>query len=164
MVELGRCLTFLLALGLVSSCASATQRGQTLYVEGRLIEAAEVFEHCEESLNRYNPRERVSYGLYRGVTLLRLGDLDGAGRWLHFAQQAESHEPGSIAPEDVLTLKLALSDLDRRRSLTTPAVDPWTDVVAHAAENDSPAGPDVVVPPETTTPPPRTSAPKLRQP
>lgn len=145
MVALCRCLSLLFTLACVNACANATKRGQALYVEGRLIEAAEVFEHGEDRLATISNKDRVRYGLYRGATLLKLGDLDGASRWLYFAQQAENHSPGSIEPGDLLTLRLAFKDLDRRRALAEPAVHPLTGAMA----SDRPLAPDVLAPVES---------------
>jgi hypothetical protein len=143
MVVLGRRLLLLFVLGSLPGCANATRRGQSLYVDGRLIEAAEVFEHGETLLERASAKDRVRYGLYRGATLLKLGDLDGASRWLYFAQQAETHSPGALEAADLQTLRLAFKDLDRRRALMKPTVDPLTGAVAA----DSALGaPDVVAP------------------
>jgi hypothetical protein len=141
----GRFSSLLFCLALMTSCANATQHGRALYVEGRLIEAAEVFEHGEWQLAQLDAKAHVRYGLYRGATLLELGDLDGASRWLYFAQQAESHSPGSLEPSDAQTLRLAFRDLDRRRALVKPAVDPMTGAVAGAR----PIAPDVVAPGES---------------
>jgi hypothetical protein len=147
----GRCLALMLALGL-SACANPTHRGRALYVEGRLIEAAEVFEHGEGNLDHLGSRDCVRYGLYRGATLLKLGDLDGAARWLYFAQQAEDHSPGSLESSERQLLRLAFKDLDRRRSLMKPAVDPLNGAVARAQANGEPLGPDVVSPVDTSVP------------
>jgi hypothetical protein len=150
MLDLGRCFLLLLVLGLLPACANAVKRGQTLYVEGRLIEAAEVFEHGEAHLAEIGDKDRVCYGLYRGATLLKLGDLDGAGRWLYFAQQAASRSPGSLEPSDVVTLRLAFKDLDRRRALVNPNVDPLNGAVAHSSSVAQAHLADVVVPVESS--------------
>jgi hypothetical protein len=136
----GRLLSFLFCLALVPGCANATQRGRALYVDGRLIEAAEAFEHGEWQLAQLDAKARVRYGLYRGATLLQLGDLEGASRWLYFAQQAENHSPGSLEPSDAQMLRFAFKDLDRRRALVKPTVDPMTGAVAGA----KPVAPDMV--------------------
>lgn len=151
MQDYGRCLALVLALGL-SACANPTQRGQALYVEGRLIEAAEVFEHGEENLNHLGSRDCVRYGLYRGATLLKLGDLDGAARWLYFAQQAENHNPGSLEASDRQLLRLAFKDLDRRRSQLKPAVDPLSGAMARANGTLDSLSPDVVAPVDSSAP------------
>lgn len=152
MEDFGRCLALLIALGL-SACANPTQRGKALYVDGRLIEAAEVFEHGEPNLEHMGSSDCVRYGLYRGATLLKLGDLDGAAQWLYFAQQAESHHPGSLESSDRQLLRLAFKDLDRRRALVKPAVDPLTGAVARASAGlSAPLVPDVVAPVDSSSP------------
>jgi hypothetical protein len=156
MVVSGRSLSLLFCLGLLPGCANATQHGRTLYNEGRLVEAAELFEHGEPRLTQLDAKTRAHYGLYRGATLLKLGDLDGASRWLYFAQQAETHSPGSLQSSDAMMLRLAFNDLDRRRALVKPAVDPMTGAMAGA----KPVAPDVVTPGEsaaTTTASPNLS-------
>jgi hypothetical protein len=152
MLDAGRCLFLLLVLGLLPACGNPVRHGRTLYVEGRLIEAAEVFEHGEAHLAKMSDRDRVSYGLYRGATLLKLGDLDGAGRWLYFAQQAENHNPGSLEPSDVQTLRLAFTDLDRRRALVNPNVDRLKEAVAHSSSGAQTLAADVVLPAESSAP------------
>jgi len=155
---LGRFVLLLSCLAVVFGCANTTERGRALYVEGRLVDAAEVFEHGEWQLGQLDPKARVHYGLYRGATLLSLGDLDGASRWLYFAQQAENHSPGSLAPSDAQMLKVAFTDLDRRRALVRPTVDPMTGAVAGARPVAPDIAPDVVAPgeaPSATTPTPR---------
>jgi hypothetical protein len=153
MVVLGRSVSLLFCAGLVLGCANATQHGRTLYVDGRLVEAAEIFEHGEPHLAQLDAKTRVRYGLYRGATLLKLGDLDGASRWLYFAQQAENHSPGALEPSDALMLRLAFKDLDRRRALVKPAIDPMTGAMAGA----KPFAPDMVV---RERPQPRSHAPE----
>ncbi len=159
MVVLGRYFSLLICLGLLPGCANATQHGRTLYNEGRLVEAAEIFEHGEPRLVQLDPKTRVNYGLYRGATLLKLGDLDGASRWLYFAQQAETRSPGSLESSDALMLRLAFRDLDRRRALVKPAVDPMSGAMAGA----KPVAPDVEVSGEssaaTNTPPNHSGSP-----
>ncbi|HMA93158.1 MAG TPA: hypothetical protein VKP30_10760 [Polyangiaceae bacterium] len=149
MEDFGRRLILLLGLALLPSCANPIQRGKALYVEGRLVEAAEVFEHGEDNLATLNSQECIRYGLYRGATLLKLGDLDGAARWLYFAQQAESHHPGSIELSDVQMLRLAFKDLDRRRLLVKPSLDPLKGAVARANGGEV-LGPDVAQPVESS--------------
>ena len=163
MVHSGRALSLLLVV-LLPGCVNATHRARTLYVEGHLVEAAEVFEHSEYRLTSIDAKERVRYGLYRGATLLKLGDLDGASRWLYFAQQAAAHSPGAIDASDALTLQLAFKDLDRRRTLAKPHIDPLKGAVAVVADSHA-ITPDVVVPvePAATASSPATGAPAMPQ-
>jgi hypothetical protein len=84
-----------LVLG-AAGCSSYVKRGGALYAEGRYVEAAEVFEHTESQLGRASTREKAEYGTYRGLTLLVLGDLPNAHRWLGYAYQLEQRYPGSL--------------------------------------------------------------------
>lgn len=83
------------ALG-AAACGTFVQRGSTLYEEGDYIEAAEVFEHTEGQLDDATPRDCAEYGLYRGLTLLALGDVRNAQRWLGYAYQVERQFPGTL--------------------------------------------------------------------
>jgi len=92
-------LPLLLALGLVA-CTHYVSRGSDLYFQGRYIEAAQVLEQTEARLGEAEPNERAEYGLYRGATLLRLGDLDGALHWLEYAREWQRKEPGSLRADE----------------------------------------------------------------
>ena len=85
-----------LTAAVTSGCETHVRRGSTLYGDGRYVEAAEVFEQTEYRLTGYTPRERAEYGLYRGMTLLVLGDLASARRWLTYAYEVERVAPGSL--------------------------------------------------------------------
>jgi tetratricopeptide (TPR) repeat protein len=92
-------LPLLLALELVA-CTHYVSRGSDLYFQGRYIEAAQVLEQTEARLDEAAPYERAEYGLYRGATLLRLGDLDGALHWLEYAREWQSKAPGSLRADE----------------------------------------------------------------
>jgi hypothetical protein len=85
----------LLLFGL-GACEGYVKRGSTLYTERRYVEAAEVFERTENRLTESTPRQRAEYGLYRGLTLLVLGDLIHAERWLAYAHEIERALPGTL--------------------------------------------------------------------
>lgn len=113
------------------ACTFYVHRGSDLYYQGRYIEAAQVLEQTETRLLEADPVERAEYGLYRGATLLRLGDLDGALRWLEYARLWESRHPGALDSQQRELLEeqsIALrSDLERRaaaegRSLESRAI------------------------------------------
>lgn len=103
-------------LGLVTltACEGYVRRGSTLYADGRYIEAAEVFERTEDRLPEATPREKAEYGLYRGMTLLVLGDLDNARRWLAYAYQVERNQPGTLRHDRRALLDRGWYELDRR--------------------------------------------------
>ncbi len=103
---------------LFAACTHYVGRGGDLYYEGRYIEAAHVLEMSETRVTSASPLEQASYGLYRGATLLRLGDLEGAERWLSYARQRVHLHPGTLSPDQTELLEetsIALhADLDRR--------------------------------------------------
>lgn len=103
---------------LLSACTFYVHRGSDLYYQGRYIEAAQVLEQTESRLVEADAVERAEYGLYRGATLLRLGDLDGALRWLEYARLWDSRHPGALDAQQRELLdeqSIALrSDLERR--------------------------------------------------
>jgi hypothetical protein len=106
----------------VLACTYFVSRGSDLYAQGRYIEAAQVLEQTEYRLaSSRDADEHAEYGLYRGATLLRLGDLDGAQRWLEYAQQWEQRHPGALRDDERDLLEervIALQgDLERRHAI-----------------------------------------------
>jgi hypothetical protein len=111
------------ALGLVTltACEGYVRRGSTLYADGRYIEAAEVFERTEERLPESTPREKAEYGLYRGMTLLVLGDLENARRWLGYAYDIERAQPGTLRHDRRVLLDRGWYQLDLRNQREVPS-------------------------------------------
>lgn len=124
-------------MALASACARSTERGRVLYVEQRFIEAAEVFEHSESQLSEYEVRDRASYGLYRGMTLLRLGDLDGAARWLYYAQTSVASHSGALSPPELRALQLANNLLEETRGREPGSPNPLGGAVARSTTAES---------------------------
>ena len=102
----------------VVGCTHYVGRGSDLYYQGRYIEAAHVLEMSEPRLTGASQVERATYGLYRGATLLRLGDLEGAERWLDYSQTVSARHPDVLRPDEIELLQETLialrADLDRR--------------------------------------------------
>ena len=100
------------------ACTHYVGRGSDLYYQGRYIEAAHVLEMSEQRLREADPEDRVTYGLYRGATLFRLGDLDGARRWLEYSEHIAAANPQLLRGDEKELLSetmIALrADLDRR--------------------------------------------------
>lgn len=115
----------------LAACADQLRRGTTLYADGRFIEAAEVFEQSERLASTAPPRERAEYATYRGLTLLGLGDLRNAERWLAFAYQIERASPGALRPEGRAALDAGWEKLEER-SRVRPAA-PTSPTTALAA-------------------------------
>lgn len=104
-----------LALPLAAGCEGHVRRGSVLYADGRYVEAAEVFEQTELRLTEYTPRERAEYGLYRGMTLLVLGDLPNARRWLTYAYEVERVAPGALRTDRRALLDRGWFELGQRQ-------------------------------------------------
>ncbi|MFO7181604.1 MAG: hypothetical protein DIU78_023080 [Pseudomonadota bacterium] len=105
----------LLAFAATCGCgAQYVARGAELYSSGEYIEAAEVFERTESRLSDSSASERARYGLYRGATLLALGDVRRAGRWLGYSEELARAKPTLLSEEERVMLRRALDDLAQR--------------------------------------------------
>jgi hypothetical protein len=111
-------------------------RGANYYIERRYIDAAQVFEHAEPELVAYDDAQRARYGLYRGATLLELGDMTEAERWLMFGHQLAAKNPGALSGTERTALREALSSARARKAsqqaspLDSAALDAASDVPA----------------------------------
>jgi hypothetical protein len=83
-------LVALMSAWVVCGCSHYLARGSDLYYQGKYIDAAHVFQNSEHRMSSAPLEERAEYALFRGCTLLRLGDLAGAERWLGYAQATET--------------------------------------------------------------------------
>lgn len=117
-----------LTICVMPACSSYVKRGSTLYTDGRYIEAAEVFERTEGRLSDSSPREKAEYALYRGLTLLELGDLRHSHRWLTYAYDIERAVPGSLRQDKRVLLDRAWYDLGQK--MHPEAAPPPTAVAA----------------------------------
>jgi hypothetical protein len=110
-------------------CTHYLDRGTDLYHQGHYIDAAHVFQNSEERAAEGPEPERAAYAVYRGATLLHLGDLAGAEKWLRYAQGAELLlEP----PERrVLRESLAAFHIQAARALQSDAARRRAPVVAN---------------------------------
>jgi len=113
-------LAFVVSL-FASACSPYVNRGETLYREGRYIEAAEVFELTEAKLKASSSEVCAEYGLYRGLTYLRLDDLRNAQVWLTYAAVVEKKLPGQLTSDEKKMLTQGwkeLTDRTRARGVT----------------------------------------------
>lgn len=136
----------LLASLLGAACGGNVKRGHTLYSEGYYVEAAEVFERTERRLSEWPPDKRAAYGLYRGMTLLELGDLQGATRWLAYARWVASEHPGALPTREQVLLARSQQTLDYRLGQPALAAPP---VIATAGAPSPTSTPGAKRPPET---------------
>lgn len=82
----------------VPGCGSYLGSAQHAYQEGRYLEVAENLGQHEAEVGQLEPAKQAHYGLYRGLSLLKLGDHDAAVQWLEFAANVEKKRPGSLQP------------------------------------------------------------------
>jgi hypothetical protein len=128
----GHCTFALLLLGALSigACVDYVQRAGSDYGDGRYLEVEETLAQREGDLQALSPPRQAQYGAYRGMSLLRLGDLDGAQHWLEFAARAERQLPGSLGPQEQAELRHALHEVRQRK-----------ETLAQAGVRADPAGP-----------------------
>ncbi len=129
-------------LGIGFGCSPYVDRGETLYREGRYVEAAEVFELTEQRLASSSPSVRAEYGLFRGMTFLRLDDLTSARRWLGYAGALEQNDPELFEGTKLALLERAWAELDQRSRAVPPNVgDPPRLATEEPASTGLVAGP-----------------------
>jgi len=111
----------LLALG----CGGYIGSAQRAYNDGRYLEVAENLGEHEDEVQKLSPAKQADYGLYRGLSLMQLGDHEAANHWLEFAASVEQNHPGALRPEGKRELseargklaKMAAEDEAKRASL-----------------------------------------------
>ncbi|HVK68557.1 MAG TPA: hypothetical protein VM694_29060 [Polyangium sp.] len=111
MRRLGALLGSSLLLVFSAGCGGYLGSAQRAYQDGRYLEAAEKLGDHEDEVAALSPRKQVSYGLYMGLSLMKLGDHDGAERWFGFAEQVEAQRPGTLRPDEKRELEAARGQL-----------------------------------------------------
>jgi len=97
------------ALLVTAACGSHyVAHGTALYADGRYVEAAEVFERTEQRLAASSSSERARFGLYRGATFLKLGDVEHAARWLGYARSIVKADRDALDDDDQALLDASL--------------------------------------------------------
>lgn len=133
-------------LGAVSvGCSPYVQRGEVLYQDGRYIEAAEMFELTEARLASSSAEVRAEYGLYRGLTYLRLDDLKNARQWLAYAYTMDHGNPDLLDTGERTMLGRGWNELEHRSNPT--GVTPASEAAAKVAQTE-PAASSRTVPPD----------------
>lgn len=105
------------------SCAATQSYPYDLYRQQHYIEAEDVFDRSETQLETQPLEERARYGLYRGMTLLALGDVERAQQWLGYATDLQRRQPAVLTSDDRHLLQLGWQKLDEslRRIATAAA-------------------------------------------
>jgi len=126
---------------MATGCGSSIGRATSLYHQQNYVEAAEVFERTQNRLAAMDSVDRARYGLYRGLTLMALGDLRGAEPWLDYAEAQQRGQSGLLAQDEREMLTRGRRDLTQQRQANWPKPEPrWIRSVA--ATTDSPSSED----------------------
>jgi hypothetical protein len=106
------------AMALLGACEVNTYvgRAETAYSDGRYLEVAESLERHENDVPTLPADRQARYGVFRGLALLRLGDYEGAQRWLRWASEVEQQQP-SLTSDQRKLLDTGLAEVHR---LVTP--------------------------------------------
>lgn len=109
--RLGGVAVSLLLLALLPSACGGhyVVRGTHLYEQAHYVEAAEVFEQTEPRLASSSNAERARFGLYRGATFLKLGDVLHAARWLGYSRSILNSDPRALDAADAALLDTSLA-------------------------------------------------------
>jgi hypothetical protein len=92
-------------------CGGALAHGERQFDQGRYSDAERTFAAIELASCRWDRRQRAEYALYRGLTYDALGDVPRALAWLREAQAGEAASPGTLRPDDVRRLGVAIDGL-----------------------------------------------------
>jgi hypothetical protein len=107
-----------------AGCAEGLARGQRQFDQGRYSDAKRTLQALEPESRRWDRRRRAEYALYRGLTFDALGDAARAMGWLREAQASESSRPGTLSPEDLRRLLVAVDGLGPGDA-TGAGPEPW---------------------------------------
>jgi hypothetical protein len=100
-------LATLLALTL-SGCAGPLSEAEGLFDRGQYPAAKQALLELDADRPSWSPTDRAEYALYRGLTLLALGNDGRARPWLAEAKAAEDASPGTLRYDDLRRLSVAL--------------------------------------------------------
>ncbi len=94
-------------------------RAETAYGDGRYLEVAEDLSSHEADVPHLPTDKRVRYGTYLGLALLRLGNYQGAKRWLDYAHELEGVKP-TLTPVQRRQLDAGRSELKQATGAAKP--------------------------------------------
>jgi hypothetical protein len=95
------------AFGL-ASCGGPLADAEGQFDKGQYPAAHQSLLALESASRSWSTADRATYALYRGLTLLALGDRGRATMWLLEAKGAEDRRPGSLSGADTRRLGVAM--------------------------------------------------------
>lgn len=96
---------------LLGCAASPVSRGADFYLQGRYIDADQLFEQAEPGFSQLAEAERARYALYRAATYLALGDYLGAQRWLTYGARLRGTGFSALSGPDQQLLQASLRSI-----------------------------------------------------
>jgi hypothetical protein len=100
-------LLVVLALGL-TACSGPLAEAEAQFTKGQYPGAHQELRELEVESRSWSDASRAEYALYRGLTLVALGDRGRARDWLREAKTAEDERPGSLRYDDARRLAVAI--------------------------------------------------------
>jgi hypothetical protein len=141
------------AVVLLAGCGGYVGRARRAYNDGRYLDAAERLAEREHDVAELSSRQQAEYGLYRGLSLLMLGDATGAHRWLSFAYEIERQEGGALKAEQRGQLDRGWAQLAATLAAAQGlVVPPGAAVVVPVPGPPAPAPAPPATPPPASTP------------
>ena len=95
------------ALALVA-CSGPLGDAEEQFTKGQYPEAHQELLELEVASRSWSDASRAEYALYRGLTLVALGDRGRAREWLREAKALDDLRPGSLRYEDARRLAVAI--------------------------------------------------------
>jgi hypothetical protein len=95
------------AFGL-ASCGGPLADAEGQFDKGQYPAAHQALLALESASSSWSATDRATYALYRGLTLLALGDRGRAAIWLLEAKVVEDRRPGSLSGGDARRLGVAM--------------------------------------------------------
>jgi hypothetical protein len=102
-------LALLLASFVLAACGGPLADAEGLFRRGQYPATHQALLELEAASRSWDDCERAEYALYRGLTLIALGDRGRAVAWLDEAKAAEDRRPGSLHDADARRLAVAIA-------------------------------------------------------
>jgi hypothetical protein len=92
----------------LGACGGPLADAEDQFKKGQYPAAHQALLGLEGESRSWSARERAEYALYRGLTLMALGDRGRASAWLLEAKAVEDLRPGSLRNGDARRLAVAI--------------------------------------------------------